>query len=205
MQRGTHKAQTLSVKMSGRSVKRTKVAGNDFKRSCGNVRFSIRRARQASKVRNQGVLLFSGSPVVSLLRPQAASRAKTPINAKTPTEFSLDRIQSGPEQGSTPVRVTNAKIPAFRMDAIPPIQSGTRERPTATNNHSADETIAVPPTRKTTPKTTKSDDSAAHSRRTIQPAMTIPSPYSNGTPTQARPILRFGILATLRHCTASWG
>jgi hypothetical protein len=135
------------------------------------------------------------------LRFQATRRTSTPITAKTPTESSLDRLHSGPEQGSTFVSVAHAKMLAFRMDATPPTQSGRRERPTVPSNQSADETMTVPPRKKSAPKTIKGADSAAHLGRTMKPTMTGKTPYSNGTPRQTRPI-RFGIVSTVRHCTA---
>jgi hypothetical protein len=134
------------------------------------------------------------------LRFQATRRTNTPITAKTPTESSLDRLHSGPEQGNTFVSVAPAKMLAFRMDAIPPTQSGRRERPTVPSNQSADETMTIPPRKKSTSKTIKGTDSAAHSRRSMKPIMTATSPYSNGTPRQTRTI-RFGIVSTVRHCT----
>lgn len=102
-------------------------------------------------------------------RFQATNRAKSPINAKTPTESSLDRRQLGPEQGSTSVSVAHAKMLAFRMEAIPPTQSGSAERPRLPSNQSADDNITVPPTKKRTPNIIRGADCAAHSRRTTMP------------------------------------
>jgi hypothetical protein len=133
---------------------------------------------------------------------QTADRTNAPITDKTPTESSRDRLQAGPEQGSTSVSVAHAKTPADRMDAIPPIQSGRSGRSQATSNQSADDTMVAPPRRKSTPKPTKVADSAAHSRTTREPTRTGTSPYSSGRARQVRPMLRFGMsLSTVRHCT----
>jgi hypothetical protein len=111
------------------------------------------------------------------LRFQARSRANMPINAKTPTESSLDRRQPGPEQGSTSVSVAHAKMLAFRMEATPPTHNGSAERPRLPNNQSVDDNITVPPTKNRTPKIIKGADCAAHSRRIIMPpTMTGTSP-----------------------------
>ena len=115
--------------------------------------------------------MLPGSAACGLCILHAANRTTTPIRVRTPTEPSRDRLQSGPEHGSTSLSVAHANRAADKIDVTPQVNSG-RERSESTSDHRADDIMMVPPKKKRAPKATRLAYSDCDLRKTAAPTRT---------------------------------